>query len=773
MALPSRARELWRPAWRRRLLTIAIVGFLTTLPLIGTLGYENAFVLAPFCALAGIAIGVDAVRRGEGRRAALGSALREYCELSGLAIAVLFVGRIWQRGCDPLGGLLFFAIGPFLSGLVGIVCGFWGGVLGHKRWQMLLVGAIPFLVSTAIGLSRLYFDPVIYAYDPFWGYYSGSVYDEAVSVTKRYGWFRAYNALGVAAALAAFWVLVDPRRLRVRAPEPSGRGVAASIGAAALAITTATIGINAPALGFTANIDTITEVLSQKRETEHFVIHYSPRGPDARSIEVIAAEHEYAWDRLYKIMGRAPDGKITSFVFNNRDQKRKVMGAGKVQVAAPWRKHIYLDHRGYPHRVLHHELVHVFGQTIGDSLFGVSRDGLRLNVGLIEGLASGVAPRAHDRVDLHDRAKILGELGKRPSLAAIMGPGFFAQSGSRAYTTAGSFCQWLIETRGFEKMATLYSSAGDFERAYGESLADLEAQWLAFLDAREGVTPQDVAERAEYFRRGAVFERPCAHRISEVRREIRRANNRGLHRDTLPGHRALCELEPENPAHRLGLAVGHALADDYPAARDALEATLAMEGITATLETSAQMNRGDVELASGRPEAAVEAYEAALDLPSAASMTRLLQLRLLGAKNPELAPLLLDYFSPFDRRDDGVSRAVARVSIAVAIRERAGYEALGDYLLARQLLNVQRPEAAVQPLRRSLERPAALPSVEFVRAARVALMSACVQTGRYDEARELLAALENEPGIGNGHKLTYEYWRGRIDFYERYFTDRG
>ena len=112
---------------------------------------------------------------------------------------------------------------------------------------------------------------------------------------------------------------------------------------------------------------------------------------------------------------------------------------------------------------------------------------------------------------------MLGALNRRPKLAAIMGPGFLGHSSRVAYTTAGSFVLWLIETRVFEPMATFYRTAGDAQAAYGESLEALEAQWLAFLDTRGGIRPQDVEAQAQIFKRGSVFERPCAHTVAELR----------------------------------------------------------------------------------------------------------------------------------------------------------------------------------------------------------------------------------------------------------------
>src|SRR5690606_13427207 len=136
-----------------------------------------------------------------------------------------------------------------------------------------------------------------------------------------------------------------------------------------------------------------------------------------------------------------------------------------------------------------------------------------------------------------------------------------------AYTAAGSFCLWLIEQHGFGAMGTLYRTAGDFEAAYGTSLDALERDWLAFLRTRPGIRDEDVAAQAQRFQRRSVFQRPCAHRVEAVRREIRRAHARGRLEDAVSGHRELCALEPELPEHRLGLAQALVLAGSIDEAR--------------------------------------------------------------------------------------------------------------------------------------------------------------------------------------------------------------
>lgn len=743
---------------------------LTTLPLVGTLGYEHGFVLGPIAAAGGVAIGVDTVRAarargGAGLRELLRDGSRELAVLLALAFLLPLVGQLWQPACEPLGGLAFFLMGPCIGGALGLVAGLWGGVLGTTRARALALGATPMVLSTAIGVWRLIADPVVFAYDPFWGYFSGSVYDEAVTVGATYVRFRAYNLVGATAAVLALGSWLGPD-LRLRARDRRSNAIRGAM-VATLGIATAAIGLRGSSFGFTADLASITEVLSGTRETEHFVIYYAPRSADARTIDTIAREHEFAWAQLRAAMnGREPDGKVTSFVFANTAQKRQQMGAGTVQVAAPWRRQIYLDHRPFPHPVLHHELAHIFGATIGDPLFGVALSGVRLNMGLIEGFATAMAPREAERLDLHDQATVLRRLDKLPPMAAIMGPGFFTKASQVAYTAAGSFCLYLIETRGFEPMAVLYRSAGDFDLAYGTALDVLEREWLAFLGDRPGVSDDDVAAAAQRFRRPSVFERPCAHRTAEVRSEIERAMVRGRFDEAIEGYRDLCALEPRQPEHDLGLAQALALARRWDEARDVLARVADDDDHTTTIQAAIAERLGDLELAQGRLDAAGAAYAVALALPQSEARLRLVQLRALGAADPDLATLVLAYLSPFDATDDDLVRAITAGWAAREIARHPRFGALGEYLLGRQLLGAERPAGAVTYLERAVaDDGAALPTPEFVQAARVALLEAYTLLERWADARAVLARLARDPGQPNGYVAQWDEWDRRLAFF--------
>ncbi len=757
-ALDPIRRHLVEPVLRRRWLLAAYVLGLSALPLVGTLGYENSVALTAPMSVLGVFVGVDAVRRTKTPTldAIARGALRDIFGLAAVALGLLLVAQLWHPSCDPGGGLLYLLVGPLLSAILGATSGIAAATLfkdPSRRWRMALVGLVPLVFCLVVGLMRLYLDPVVYALDPFWGYFAGPIYDEAIALDGRYLLFRAYNLLLAGATLAAVRLWGEEALGNAaRTPSnrvslsPKARLAAHPWASAALALCLtcgAALGLQPARFGFHSTVDGIAEVLSATRTSDHFVIRYAPTSKTAREIEVVTAELEFAYHRLSTAIGRAPSSRIEVFIFPSPELKRQVIGAGRTEVAPPWRLQLYLNHQPFPARVMPHELAHAFESTIGDSLFGVSgrldRGGLRLNLALVEGFAVAMAPRPRDGLDLHDTAAILDRLELRPQLSQIMGLGFWGQSSRRAYTAAGSFCLWLSETRGVPALAELYSSAGDFQGTYGESLGDLEEAWLAFLRERE-LRPRDVEALRQLFERRSIFQRPCAHRAADLAAEANAAQARGDLPGSLEALGTLCMIEPDRPEHQIGRANVLAQAGDYGSATQVLDAALRSPGTTSTLKVLTHERLGDVALARGALGEAARHYRDALAGSTLEAQARNLQVKLLAAEDPAISPYLRDYFLLFVAPAFRPTVGLRRLYAARRLAEEATYAPLGEYLTGLQLLAQENPHGAALHLERSLApAPGSKPlhSPELLRSARLHLVNAQVQTRRYDRAERL------------------------------------
>lgn len=763
---------------------------LSFVPMAGTLGYFSSLVLAPLLSLLAAASGVDAVARVRERSPANGAEAMwllagqgavALAWLLALPLGVLLLGMLWTTNCDPLGGFAFFVIGPVCSAMLGWVAGVAMAVLvgPRRRLVLLLAGWLPFAGCVVIGVRRLYFDPAVYAYDPFFGWFSGPIYDEGIAISSRYLRYRAYNFTAAAAVWLGLRASVDGQ-LRASARRMLASGPSRVRAVAALILATIALGLAlaSPRLGFTATVDSLGESLGATRETEHFVIHYGPTSATAREIDMVAAEHEFAWHRLEQRLGRAPDRPVHSFVFANGKQRGQLIGANVVEVSPPWRQQMYLSHRMWPHDVMHHELAHAFLGDFGDPLLGLPISaglwGMRVNGALIEGVPTALAPRSQDNLGLHEQAAVLDRLEKRPPLASIMGAGFWGAAANRAYTAAGSFVLWLAQTHDWASVAALYDNAGDFERTYGQSLDELEQAWLAFLRALP-LREQDIAAHAQRFQKNSVFRRPCAHRAADLRRAAAQARLLGQSDEALDHQQTLCRIEPDEPAHFLGLAQMLAGWDRYAEAAEVLDELAGREQLTATIRGLIDEQRGDTALLAGQLDSLDEAathYQAALALGLGENRARQLQIKLLAARDPALAPLVAEYFGPFRVADESHAGAVLQLWTASKIAELPGHHALGHYLLGRQFLIAAAPREAAAVLAEALAPPLGEPMLatrELRRAAILAQLSALTQSRDWQGARAWLSPLR-ELVEGDGHREQVDEWSERISFFEQYFS---
>jgi hypothetical protein len=761
---------------------------LSFVPMAGTLGYFSSLVLAPVLSLLAAMAGVDAVARvrerspspvdgGEATWLLAREGAVALTWLLALPLALLLLGMLWTTNCDPLGGFGFFAIGPGCSAMLGFVAGVGMAVLIGPRHRalMLLAACLPMLLCVVVGVRRLYVDPAVYAYDPFFGWFSGPIYDEGIAISNRYLRYRAYNFIAAAAVWLAVCASVDGQlRASGRRLLVGGRNRVRAVVALVLATLALVLALAGPRLGFSATVESLADSLGGTRETEHFVIHYGPTSTTAREIDMVAAEHEFAWHQLEQKLGRAPDRKVHSFVFASGKQRGQLIGANVVEVSPPWRQQMYLSHRLWPHDVMHHELAHAFLGDFGDPLLGLPIEGMRINGALIEGVPTALAPRAQDNLGLHEQAAVLDRLDKRPPLASIMGAGFWGAAASRAYTASGSFVLWLAETRGWATVTEIYDNAGDFEATYGQPLDELEQEWLAFLRALP-LREQDIAAQAQRFQRGSVFRRPCAHRAAELRSAAARSRLLGQQDEALDTQRTLCRIEPDEPGHALGLAEMLAGWKRYDEAKVVLDELAVREDLTATIRGLIEEQRGDTALLSGQADdlaMAATHYEAALALGLGENRARQLQIKLLAAQDPKLAPLVAEYFGPFRLEDESHAGAVLQLWTATKIARLPGHHALGHYLLGRQLLIASAPHEAAAALAEALTPPLGEPMLatrELRRAAILAQLSALTQSRDWQGARAWLGPMR-ELVEGDGHRELVDEWSERISFFEAYFS---
>ena len=759
--------------WRLRVwiaLAAALGVGLGWVPLFGVLGFELATAAALFAAVMGLDVGSAQARVRQREPARAGYAgptmIRASLGAAGTAIAIACVPAgiaairgIWTPTCDWGFGALCYATMPLATAALAGASGHALGVIcGPRRFLGAAVAQLPMLAVVLGALYRFYSEPPVFTYNAILGYFPGNLYDENIQLHAALAWSRLADLCWVVALVALVTLGLDvPRHRLARQARPAGRRLAAAA-TALLAIAGAiALHLEAGALGYAVDAADIEQVLDGRIETAHFIIHYAHSKDVDAEIDAIAADHEFRYAQVVAQLGVAPPGKLRSFYFADRDQKARWFGARDVEMAKPWRREIYLDHRAFPHGSLRHEIAHAVASAFGDPLFGVAaKHGVFANPGLIEGLAVAIDwPGGYDRLTPHEAVRALQELGLEPSIGQLLSLQFFSVSSARGYTTAGSFLRFLLDRHGAAKLRAMYRSGGDFAAAYGVPRDQLEAEWRKMIG--QIVLPPGTTEaQRERFRGGSVFSRPCPHAIAAWRDEAAHALGRGDRADAIDWLRRVCGESPDEPRHRMEL--GDVLSAGSPAEHvEALALWISVvtdADVTATLRVEVLERLAREAAARGdRATVAARIAEAAAQPLDDNSRRQLAAEQLaLHHEGDAARPLYAYFFLP------GGLDPPLLAQWAVIAEPALGFT---HYLLGLQRQGLGMWDGAAAELDRALS--LGLPGVLFVRNAARRLAVAAYRA--HDRARvERAIATLAGPDMTTPDHLLAKDWQDRLQF---------
>ncbi|HBQ60275.1 MAG TPA: hypothetical protein DD671_11810, partial [Balneolaceae bacterium] len=242
-----------------------------------------------------------------------------------------------------------------------------------------------------------------------------------------------------------------------------------------------------------------------------------------------------------------PEGrKIESYLYAHAWQKKKITGAKFTSYVPIWLEQDQLHiAKQQLDRVLKHELVHVISKQFGNNLFNGS-----WSIGLIEGLAEGIAKDASPRSTLH---QIVAAEKPFPSAEEMRSGlsfwGFYGSAGAISYTTAGSFVEYLLNEFSVQPLKKIYTGA-DFESAYRTSFEELISGWHQTLAQTElDSVDQQVSEFI--FAQRSLFQKECPHSITQ---ELQLWDDYRFHladRDTTSAHQVLDKLHHITPKNGL------------------------------------------------------------------------------------------------------------------------------------------------------------------------------------------------------------------------------
>lgn len=684
-----------RIAWA---LHAALAVGLAFVPLFDGLGFERALSTGLLSTLTSPWVTIGIIRRSQRDGLELGLApAAKTAVLLNLAMLLPSIGvgvvvELVRQPCEPDAGLLFMALIAGGNAVFGTALGAAASLVVFRAWMPTATVIAVLVVALGAVVLRFYSHPQIFVYSAPWGYWPGSLYDEALAVDARLWAFRGYSTALAATVLATALAFSDPRIRPTYKPR-----LVPLLAAVILAGTTVWAAVKGVDVGWNLDRGAVQSVLRTRVETDHFILHVDP-SVSAERLRRIVEDHEHRYQQLIKFFEAEPTGKVVSFVYRNPQQKARLMGALNTQIARPWAREIHIDGFNVPHRVLKHELAHIFaGAKARGPLKVPAFAGLLVNIGIVEGIAVAADWPVRE-LTVHGWTRAMKGLGLMPDLTKSLDLfGFWSISSSRAYTVAGSFLRYLVDTYGIDKFWVLYAS-NSFERAYERPLEELVAEWETFLDTVP--LPKDDLVVAEHrFKRPSIFEKVCAH----VSANYAARGYERLYAGDLDGAREDLEriyrYAPGNPYPLIALANGYARAGEYERAQSLIARAYASPGATLKGQTRAVEARANLAWRKQDFAGAREDYELVRERHLSTPSDRLQQARLLALTRTATPPTELDALLATVLLGDGsqVENLVRLAEASFSLPD----DALVQYLYARALENQGAWALGVEPAERS------------------------------------------------------------------------
>lgn len=675
---------------------LGAIGFL---PLFGGPGYEQSLatgLIVP--GAAAIATAVDTATTED--RTPLASVGRGV--LAGVGLAALSLVTALLHGarigiCEWWGALGYFAITAAAGSIVG---GAWGAVVGEIVAAMVRRGrvvkprrvktlAVLFALAGPLGgvvvsLYRFFTSPMIFAFDPFVGYFSGTLYDTVIDagtpmLTYRLGSLATVTAVALFASVlerradVPFGLVLDLRTSSTRARAGLGL-VAALASAGTIVFGTSLNHFHTPA--------SIAKDLGAEKHGPRCDVIY-PATTREQEANLLLKDCEEDLAMVEKALGAKGPARVKAYFFRDAGDKKRLMGAAHTYIAKPWREEVYLQVMGYPHPILGHELAHVVAGSFGRGPFKIAGElgGLIPNPGLIEGVAVAASPDDEDLTDAQ-WALAMKRIGILPKMQKVFSLGFLGESSSKSYTLAGAFITWVGQRYGMETVRRWFGG-GDIEALTGKQWPALDAEFEADLEKMGLPKEAESFARAKFARPG-IFGRKCPHVVDALRHEADVCRDTQRFAKAIELYREVIGKDPNDFASRREVANVERRHGDREKGRAALEemAKADEKKVPRTWRDRAEEALADAEFVDGNYDAAAARYELLATRTVDEDAARTFEVKTLGARDPSARPAVQALLLGDQKHGSDVFLG----GVALGVWKTATPNALVSYLIGRNLV---------------------------------------------------------------------------------------
>lgn len=427
-----------------------------------------------------------------------------------LPVIVITANALFVKNCNMFQGLAFVFLIPCVTVLFSIaLSGLIAVIVAHAKTVYAIIAVI-LLLSPVI---HTYFEPQLYAYNVFFGYFPGFSYDELLLITPTFILFRILTLCAALLFLVCGAAVVSATARRENVWRKL-RSLAIILTKPRYAVTAIPLIVILAGsyyfrheLSFESSVSYVQKVLGAKYSTQHFDIYYSRSTYTDTEINRIAGEHEYRYMQIIGELRTAPLMKIQSYIYPSADVKKQLLGTATTDISKPWMREIHVSANSID-ATLKHELVHIIAGRFGMPFLAISP-----RMGLVEGLAVAVDGDRGERT-LHQYVAAMKEFGIEYNIEKLLSySGFMSQAPGKSYVVCGSFVRFLLDHYGIERFKHTYRT-GSFEAGYGRSMQSLIGEWDDFL-SKIKIPDSDEAHVRYEFRRLPVFQKTCARVTAE------------------------------------------------------------------------------------------------------------------------------------------------------------------------------------------------------------------------------------------------------------------
>lgn len=449
------------------IILVAIVSIYSQfIPLLSVLHYEYSAISAIILFISSGLLTIYFLRKYNSLGVLLPMLITKYKLYFLLTIIPLLISLVFNfvfQKCPICNGILFYMIISLPSFYFGFVCGVFSFFINKKFSYLFFVGSI--LLFIMLPLLEFYFKPQIYFYNPIIGIFPGTIYDEEISISSSLIIYRIFNIIFFSSILYGIMKIGN------------NRGPKKYLFYTGILITTIIWFFTKQFLGFSSTTNTIKKNIKGIALTPHYKIIY-PLSTNENKKRLIILEHEYYDESLRHKTELTPNHSITSFIFDDRNQKGKLFGTKAANVAKPWLSQIYIDQYSLS-STLEHELSHIFAAEIGSTIFKITPN---FNFALLEGYAMAMENN-YAGFDIDYLAYLGNKSDYRIDLESLFSKmNFFASASSLSYIYAGSFIKFLIKKYGVSSVNKIYQDL-DFQKHIGKKLNQLSSEYMSYLDS--------------------------------------------------------------------------------------------------------------------------------------------------------------------------------------------------------------------------------------------------------------------------------------------------